>query len=393
MTTIKTKYLILYWIIALIIFTFYCIIRLYFLREKYADVSLNALLPATTLQTPIASYVAGIQNIKTINDIPGCKNVYDDNYAVQTLGYRNCSNAYSNYLTKNLDVNNNYGQPKTLAQMCPVSAKTPEYSKCLKSLMNKYTDGANSLDSISTDMNTSINKRLQYRTNVMNSVDLALNPILYSKDQNDFKTNMIISDAVPNYPQERLGLVDNYYNDKYRDSLMFEGFDPNVSTYIVDPALEEKFFGTYKPINGQFLSFGNLTVTLGYDTSTQSTLMDASGRSVAPELNQVRDINLTITNPNTTDSSNDLQVIYTISNVDNYKGQPNAVKLVLQKQNVVLQPRDSVVVQQLLSVLGINAPSQIILVYNEYTSSENITHNTYKLLNDNLDTIMVLEKI
>ena len=381
MTTIKTKYLILFWILALIIFTFYCIIRQYLLREKYSDV------------LPISSYVAGIQNIKNITDIPGCKNVYDDNYAVQTLGYRNCSDAYANYLSKNLDVNNNYGQPKTLAQICPVSSKTPEYSKCLKSLMNKYTDGANALDSISTDMNTSINKRLQNRSNVINSMDLALNPVLYSKDQNDFKTNMIISNALPNYPQERLGLVNNYYNDKYGDSLMFEGFNPNVSTYIVDPALEEKFFGRYKPINGQFLSFDNLTITLGYDTPTESTGMNTTGRSAPPSLNQVRDINLTITNPSNTDSINDLQVIYTISNVDNYKGQPNAIKLVLQKKNVVLQPNDSVVVQQLLSVLGINAPSQIILVYNEYISTENIKHISYKLLNDNLDTIIVLQKI
>ena len=381
MTTIKTKYLILFWILALIIFTFYCIIRQYLLREKYSDV------------LPISSYVAGIQNIKNITDIPGCKIVYDDNYAVQTLGYRNCSDAYANYLSKNLDVNNNYGQPKTLAQICPVSSKTPEYSKCLKSLMNKYTDGANALDSISTDMNTSINKRLQNRSNVINSMDLALNPVLYSKDQNDFKTNMIISNALPNYPQERLGLVNNYYNDKYGDSLMFEGFNPNVSTYIVDPALEEKFFGRYKPINGQFLSFDNLTITLGYDTPTESTGMNTTGRSAPPSLNQVRDINLTITNPSNTDSINDLQVIYTISNVDNYKGQPNAIKLVLQKKNVVLQPNDSVVVQQLLSVLGINAPSQIILVYNEYISTENIKHISYKLLNDNLDTIIVLQKI
>uniref|UniRef100_A0A6C0EYZ3 Uncharacterized protein n=1 Tax=viral metagenome TaxID=1070528 RepID=A0A6C0EYZ3_9ZZZZ len=381
MTTIKTKYLILFWILALIIFTFYCIIRLYLLREKYSDV------------LPIASYVSGIQNIKNITDIPGCKNVYDDNYAVQTLGYRNCNDAYFNYLSKNLDVNNNYGQPKTLAQICPVSAKTPEYSKCLKSLINKYADGANALDSISTDMNTSINNRLQNRSNVMNSIDLALNPVLYSKDQNDFKTNMIISNALPNYPQERLGLVNNYYNDKYGDSLMFEGFNPNVSTYIVDPALEEKFFGIYKPINGQFLSFDNLSITLGYDITTESTAMDTSRRSSQTALNQVRAINLTITNPSTTDSTNDLQVIYTISNLDNYKGQPNAIKLVLQKQNVVLQPNDSVVVQQLLSVLGINAPSQIILVYNEYISTENIKHISYKLLNDNLDTIIVLEKI
>ena len=54
---------------------------------------------------------------------------------------------------------------------------------------------------------------------------------------------------------------------------------------------------------------------------------------------------------------------------------------------------NSQTIMQLLSTLGIRAPTQLILTYEEFTSNENILHKTYKLINDNLDTILVLNKI
>jgi hypothetical protein len=44
-------------------------------------------------------------------------------------------------------------------------------------------------------------------------------------------------------------------------------------------------------------------------------------------------------------------------------------------------------------MLGINSPSTLIMVFEEYTSTENIKHKSFKLVNDNLDTILVLEKL
>ena len=41
MISIQTKYIILFWIIILILFTFYCVIRLGYLREKYDNVLLQ----------------------------------------------------------------------------------------------------------------------------------------------------------------------------------------------------------------------------------------------------------------------------------------------------------------------------------------------------------------
>ena len=57
------------------------------------------------------------------------------------------------------------------------------------------------------------------------------------------------------------------------------------------------------------------------------------------------------------------------------------------------QQDQSIIVQQLLSLLGINLPARLIMTYEEDTSLENIKHRHYKIVNDNLDTILVLNKI
>ena len=95
-----------------------------------------------------------------------------------------------------------------------------------------------------------------------------------------------------------------------------------------------------------------------------------------------------------------LQITYKVNYLENYKALPNAIKLNLTDKNVVVdtnqfqsQQDKSIIVQQLLSTLGINVPSRLIMTYEDDISSENITHRHYKIVNDNLDTILVLNKM
>jgi len=394
MINIKTKYLILIWIIILILFTFYCIFRLYYLKEKYETVSLlnlpSSRQSASQLSLSLQSQsqntspniINYINNIETSNnkitDVPGCENIYDDNIAVQKLGYNSCSNAYADYLAKSLDVNNKYGQLNSLADMCPVSAKTPKYSQCLKTLLQKYTNTANIVDNITTDMQNSINSRIQYRTGALDDIQNELNPLILNKDQNDFKQYMILNGQVAKYSEDTIGIVDNYYQKKYSEG--FVGSFGSVSTYSVDPAVESKFFGSYNPINGQYIAFNDLVVSLGYDTSINQSANQS-------QINQVQPIILTISS-----KSNNLSIVYNIVKIDNYKAMKNAIIMTLSSQDIINQQADYQTIQQLLTVLGITAPTQLVMVYDEFISSENLIHETYKLTNINLDTIMILNK-
>ena len=94
--------------------------------------------------------------------------------------------------------------------------------------------------------------------------------------------------------------------------------------------------------------------------------------------------------------SNGLDIIYNIASINNFKAMPNAIKLSLKSKNVMnnlINSHNSQTIQQLLSTLGLVAPTQLVLTYDEFTSTENILHKTYKLSNDNLDTILILNKI
>lgn len=410
MVTLKTKYIILIWIIILILFTFYCIIRMGYLREKYD----NVLLKTITTQPNIISYINNIQAQKDITDMPGCSNVYDDNFAVQALGYNTCQNAYADYLAKNLDVKSKYGQTKSLEDICPVSTKTEKYSQCLQSLMTTFTDNANILDTITSDMNTYINKRVSDRNAYISGIETAINPLIYNKDQVDFNNNMQINGQIPKYQSDKLLLVNQYYANRYRGG--FEGFNNNIlspyfsgsssgsssglssgtsvpsnlSPLILDPLLMKNFFGIYKTVKGQFTSLNNTTITLGYDTSSSLTpTITVNNLTVVSN----PAILLTIDNIS-------LQITYTVNYLENYKALPNVIKLNLIDKNVVVdtnqfqsQQDQSIIVQQLLSILGINVPSRLIMTYEDITSPENITHRQYKIVNDNLDTILVLNKI
>lgn len=400
----QTKYIILIWIIILILLTLYCIVRLGYLHEKYGNI--------TTLNSsnvPIIAYINNIQKQNNITDMPGCADVFDDNILVQSLGYNSCQNAYSDYLAKNLDVNSKYGQTKSLADMCPVSSKTEKYSKCLKDLMATFSDNANILDSITSDMNNSITKRIDDRNTAISGIATALDPLINSKSQVEFNNNMKMNGQMATYNEDVLGLVNQYYKNKYNDGL--EPFTnissssislpmstkaalSNLSTLILDPNLVDNFFGLYQVVNGQFKALDNLTIRLGYDTSSQSS------NTVVPTI-MVNNIVETIPPTILLSINNGSLIInYTVSNLENYNALPNAIKINLIHKEIINDTNQyqskqdqTIIIQQLITLLGINAPSRIIMTYDDFTSSQKIKHRSYKLVNDNLDTILVLNKI
>jgi hypothetical protein len=397
MVSVKTKYLILFWIIILILFTFYCIFRLNYLHEKYGNTPIDPPIPKNTAD--IISYINNIEKNNKITDVkypPECQNIYDDDIAVQSLGYNNCENAYSDYLAKGFDINNKYGKSKSLADICPISTKSTLYSQCLTNLLKKFTDNANMVENITVDMTTSINKRLQDRSSILDNIQNQMTTLISNKDQNDFNKYLTVNNSAVKYKEDVLGLVNNYYTNKY------EGFVSSVSVNVIEPAIEKLFFGTYKPINGQFLVFTDLTLSLEYDLASQSsqsfqspqTTKSISSQLTSSESIQVvqpKNIIMTISS-----KSNGLDIVYNISKINNYKAMPNAIKLSVTSKTVannLINSSNSQTIQQLLSSLGILAPTQLILTYEEFTSTEKILHKTYKLVNDNLDTILVMNRI
>lgn len=411
MVTITTKNIILIWIIILILFTFYCVFRL-----KYMNANSKYNYFDNTSQTPIINYINDIQKQSKLTDMKSpeqCKNLFDDNIKIQKLGYTNCESAFADYLAKGFDVNNNFGETQSLAEICPIASKSPLYEQCLTSLLTKFANTSDIVSNISADMTNSINKRLEYRTSTLDNIQNQMNPFIFNKDQNNFNKYMKENNSVANYKADVLGLVDNYYQDRYRggigsiDGNIAEGFVGRTSVYIIDPAIIKMFFGNYKPINGQFLALNDLTLFLGYDTNnlltpnykssnlkpvttTQAQSNQSNQSNQSSQSNQMKDIILIISS-----KSNNLQIIYKIVTIDNYKNTPNTVKLVLSSKEIISDTNDagtSQTIQNLLFTLGITSPTQLIITYEEFTSSENVLNKTYKLLNDNLDTVLVLNK-
>jgi hypothetical protein len=535
---INKHYIVFIWIILLIIFTFYCIFRIKYIREKYMDVmtkkksvavitqqsfissdssdSSSQLpiitqlpimtksslskdykdpndpndpkdpkdlqqIPTTTQSQDVISYINNVQKYKDIIDIPGCENIYDDNYSVRDLGYNNCGNAYADYLEKNLDVNNTYGKTKSLGDICPASSKTPKYNKCLEKLLTKFTENNAILDNVNTDMSRSINKRINDRSAVLSSNEIDTKLFIYDKNQVDFNNDMLKNGHVANYPDERLTLINSYYQDKYKGGI--EKF-----TNLVETDIEDNFFGTFKSVNGQYIAFTDLKFTLGYSelantakrnasdvsnssnranranrlgitpTTTYSSAISSSSSSSPTQLSnsssptqlsnsssptklsnsssptqltnsssptqlsdsssptqlsdsssptQLSDSSSSSTPSQTltsslpintkkvkfTISNNDLNITYDVVNIDFYKKSNKALKIILTNKTILFQKNNNNTTEQLLSILGLNDTSQLIFVSTSFVSSEGKTHTTYKLVNDNLDTIIVLNKI
>lgn len=406
MMNISNEYIILIWIIGLILFTFYCVFRLkyisdkinndkhinnnkkYNLNEKYENI------PYFTKPSNIISYINNIQAEDKITDVPGCENVYDDNYKVKGLGYKNCNSAYSDYLKNNYDATIKYDGINSLENVCPVSSKSAKYSECLKTLLNKFTNNAAILENINKDMTDSINKRLENRNSSLYNTKIALNSFINSKEQTDFNNTMLMNNQIPKYDDDKLRLVDNYYQDRYRygiESFTSQNNDNNNDnntiindkfTNIVHPDIESKYFGKYKPIKGQFLTLDDLIISLEYE-NLNNTKKKTNNET---KTNTEKPVIFTLSN-------DDLFIVYKVYKIDMYKSKQNAVKLILNDKRIINQNNNNNVTEPLLHILGIYDPSNITIVYDETISTEGITHSTYKLVNDNFDTILVLEKL
>jgi hypothetical protein len=429
---ISNEYIILIWIIGLILFTFYCVFRLKYISDKINNDKINndkhinnnnnkkdnnlnekyENIPYLTKPSNIISYINNIQSEDKITDVPGCENVYDDNYKVKGLGYKNCNSAYSDYLKNNYNATIKYDGINSLENVCPVSSKSTKYSECLKTLLNKFTNNAAILENINNDMTDSINKRLENRNSSLYNTKLALNSFINSKEQKDFNNTMLMNNQIPKYDDDKLRLVDNYYQDRYRfgiESFTSQNNNDNNNdnndnndndndnndndnndndtiindkfTNIVHPDIESKYFGNYKPIKGQFLSLDDLIITLEYENLNNNTK-----NNNVKNKNTEKPVILKINN-------DDLFIIYKVHKINMYKSKQNAVKLILNDKRIINQNNNNNVYEPLLHILGIYDPSNITIVYDETISTEGITHTTYKLVNDNFDTILVLEKL
>lgn len=408
---LQTKYLILIWIIVLVIFTFYCIYRLSGFKHPIYSQPTKSSLPINKFENimkptnqNLIQYINDMEKHDKITDIQECATIYDDNIAVRSLGYNNCSSANADYYARSLDINQKYGNANSLAQLCPISTKSDAYMNCMKQLLNKFNTNANIVNAINTDMTSLINKRLSDRTNVLNNVEISVNPYLFSQNQVDFTNNMTLGEPINPTPDQVLDNVNNYYQTKYGASksvfsnvsqnILSEKFASNLEIYNIDPYIEAYFFGAYTPIKGQYLAFNNLTVTLNYVLDTAISLNpdnQLATQIINPISNQsqsVRKVFLTIIDNNT-----NAQIVYRVNNIDFYLQYKNVIKIDLFDQTInSTQPTDTQTLQQLLFTLGITVPNRLIMTIDEFTSSENITRKTYKLLNADMNTIMVLEK-
>ena len=371
--------------------------------------------------SPIIEYVNNIQSINKVSDMQDsiCRDIKDQDLEAIKLNslYKNCQDAYADFLAYGYDTtiaintiptNPRFTRPlptyiKSLSDICPVTVKTPEYINCIKSMLQTKTDTANILNNVSTDMTNSINKRLQYRSTVLDDVQKEMNSLLVNKEQADFNSYMKKNNSIAQSSIDKLGVVDKYYQNKYQSgssqigntgaskrnlSIDTEGFESNISNVpiitsntnisIVSPDIIKLFFGKYKAISGQFIAINDLIITFGTNTTN----------NVNTAIEQHSSIILTISS-----DINNLKINYKVNNIDSYASLPNAIKFIISDITVISNTSNSYTIQQLLSTLGLTTPTQLIMVYDEFTSTENILHKTYKIINDNNSTILVLNKV
>jgi hypothetical protein len=365
MDSIKTEYIIFFWILALVLFTFYCIFRLTYLKkEKYVD---------TVKTTPnILAYLDSLEQKKLITDIKGCENIFDDNFKVQSLGYSNCQNAYSDYISKGLDVNQDYGQKYNLSEICPVSTKTAKYQDCSRILLEKNTNTANILDSVNVEMETSINKRIRDRISSLDIISDDLRPFVFKNDNIEFITDMINKKQIPQTRNDVLPLVADYYNSKYNGKYdgTKESFEPDISILEVPAELEALFFGKYKSIKGNLKSFNNIIIELKYNINDKGVN---------------NGIILTIDGAS-------FNIIYEVASLKNYKNFSNVIQMKLINRKILKESENGNELINLMNLLGFGDSATILITYSEFISPEKKKRATYKIVNDNLDTLIVLEK-
>ncbi len=433
---IKTKYLILFWIVALIIFTFICIYRLKLFSptpEQYKQIymlynnntkslmnNMNNLNNFSNVEPSdnVISYIDDIVKNDKIINMPSCEDVYDDNLAVRSLGYNNCKSANADYFSRNLDSKKKYGYNKSLSDLCPVSTKSDEYINCMSQLLNKFNTNAKITQNINTDMTELLNNRIQARSNILDDIEISLNPYIYDKNQLEFVNNRTLGE--PNNPttDQITDLASNYFQSKYENSInlftnitnnnietaasnnSIETFEKTQEIYNIDPYIETHFFGIFTPIKGQYLAFNNLTITLTYkivkdtikpmqrDASSSNNTENKTYNNMETKTQEFYKVFLTFIDNNT-----GAQMIYRIINIDFYLQYKNIIKLELFDYTIVnIKLNDTLKLQQILTLLGIKSNSRLLISISEFTSSENKIHTTYKLLNSDINTIMSLEK-
>lgn len=416
---ISIQYIILFWIIFLILFIFYCIFRLNYVlipATTNANIIKNNINKSQNNFKDIIQYLDEEKEKNTITKLPGCENVYNDNIAVRSLGYRNCDDAYTDYFNNNLDINKKYGNNKTLAEICPVSTKSDSYMKCMKQLLNKFNTNADIVDGINTDMSNIINNRIQNRNNIIAGIETDLSPFLNSQKQTDFYNANLLGQKIYPSPDNSLRYIDNYYMDKYGisksifDNITTEHFTNTTTTNsqitnsqidfknTLDSYIENNFLGVYKPVKGQYLTFDNLTLILNYklksnSNSTNSTNSTDSTNELNNPSNNAsnKTIMLSIVDNN---SDTQTQLNYNILDVDYYKAYKNIIKLEIDEVKIdELTNTDSQRLKQLLIILGIELPTRLFITLDKFTSDAGKIRYTYKLLNINMDTIMIMDKI
>ena len=439
---IKTEYLLLCWVLALIIFIFFCIYRFKICKQKNNKNNNNNLnnnnnnnnkfvnvSPEKKNSNNVIQYINNINKKDKIIDIIQCENIYDDNIAVGELGYNNCTSANADYFKLSLDSAKSYGNKRTLAEICPVSTNSKKYNICMDQLLDKFNTNANIVNNINTDMTNIINSRISYRADALDNIEIAIKPYLYNNEQKEFNKNMILgepenptSDQIANnaynYYQNKYGYgisksifnnieksinnVSSYNNsdnvdnvNKYNNSipkLYNEKFEQvvhnNINSYI-----EKYFFGIYKPIKGQFIAFNNLTVSLTYEIVKEqynkiSTEVSDTKEVSVSDTTQPKIILLTIKDNNT-----NMHIIFNVNEINYYMNNKNIIKLEITESNIKNKNSSvSNVLQQLLTILGSRTPGRFLLSLSEFTSTEKVTRQTYKLLNSDMHTIMILEK-
>jgi hypothetical protein len=207
-----------------------------------------------------------------------------------------------------------------------------------------------------------------------NAMNKGMNQLMNQGINQTFEKVMQKVEDMNQFIETNLG--DNLDKKLNKNTLIIEGFN----SYI-DPYVEKVFFGNYTPIKGQYLAFNNLSVSFQYDTSSTQNILPNNNVNAYPVI-------LTITDNNTNG-----QIIYNVKNINNYQILKNAIILDISSQTTnITSSTDNSNLQQLLIILGITVPTKLVMTVLQDTSQIGTVRYTYKLLNINMDTIMIMQK-
>ena len=432
---IKTKYIILCWIVLLIVFTYFCIYRLSLYsnstNKQYISNNFNN-VPAIQKQysqpkIPIINYIDNIIKNNKINDMETCSNIYDDDYAVRVLGYNNCKTANADYLIRNMDTTQKFGNAKSLSQMCPVSTNSDKYITCMKQLLTKFSNNVDIVNTINTDMSYSINDRINKRSllldniennlsdNIPHNINNTIDNLGLQTNSNHIPYYNTIADNAINYYQLKNNFSKSIF-DNINDMSKTPTITPSSSSVSpvslvppvspVSPSLipiditnfnvniAKKFFGFYIPVKGQFLAFNDLSIMLNFKK------LDLTIPKFPKNKLNDNNININDSNPDYNlvltiqDNTTNNQILYNIINLKYYLQYKTIIEIdILNFVSISVENNSLNILQKLLSTLGIKMPCKLLLAELITTSTENIKHTTYKLLNSNMHSIIILNKI